>query len=174
MKPDYLNHLSTLRRLGWIATLSAEKGTIPEEILDRYDWIPEAVWHFITGTERVASNDETTWFLSWKDYTGTSEYAYAWNEWEILSLRGAKEMADPSWEASTIAFWNEHFPIMLTVQPHGYGYAAIRRSDGAVVAGWEPEFEEPFGVIAESFDELLSLLPEMDPERNLDSLLPDD
>ena len=83
-------------------------------------------------------------------------------------------MADSSWEASTIAFWDEHFPIMLTVQPHGYGYAAIRRSDGAVVAGWEPEFEEPFGVIAESFDELLSLLPEMDPERNLDSLLPDD
>lgn len=174
MNPDHIRHFTALKEAGWIVSYSSEMGVVPESVRQRYPWVGASVWDTIVSTERIASPDETTWLLSWKDYSGTSDYAYAWNEWETIILEGAKRKSDEAREADTIAFWDMHFPIMLTVQPFGYGYAAIRKSDGAVVAGWEPEFEEPFGVIAESFDELLSLLPEMDPERNLDSLLPDD
>ncbi len=174
MRDSHRRLLETLEQSGWTVRYPAEAGTIPDVVRSRYPWIPQNVWDFISGTEEVTAPDQFSWCLSYGDYHKTTIEDYAWNAWELLGLGVAERSPRPGWSDEITAFWDEHFPIILTVQPFGYGYAAIRKPDGAVVAGWGPDFETPFGVIADSFDELLELLPGLDPEMNIASLLPPD
>ena len=174
MESYHIKQLEPLAKKGWSIAYSSTPSEIPHEVRNRYPWIHNSIWHLISRVETVMDPDEHCCLLTWKNFSPTPEVHYPWNIWEQETLKTAAKSSDEEWRSEIIAFWDEHFPIMFTVQPFGYGYAAIRKSDGAVVAGWAPDFETPFGVIAESFDDLLGLLPEMDPGRNIDSLLPDD
>lgn len=174
MEPNYALQLERLAGKGWSVIYSSRPRAIPQEVRQRYSWIHDSLWNFLSQVDTAMDPEEHCCLLTWRNFSIPPEAHYPWNIWEQTILETAAKSSDKKWESEIIAFWDEHLPIMFTVQPFGYGYAAIRKSDGAVVAGWGPDFETPFGVIAENFDELLSLLPEMDPEKNLDSLLPDD
>ncbi|AXL12567.1 hypothetical protein DXT68_10730 [Microbacterium foliorum] len=98
----------------------------------------------------LANVDETVWFLSRDDYSTGADGAFAWNEYEQLSLQAAT--TDD--EAAAISrFWTRHLPLLLSVR-NGYEYLAVR-DDGAVVHGAEPEFEEAV-VVFSHFDDLLT------------------
>jgi hypothetical protein len=82
-----------------------------------------------------------------------AQSVYRWNELELQSLEGARR--DPSWQQDIQTFWDEHFPIALSIED-GYSYHALR-SDGTVVTGREPEYEEA-DKVAQSYAEFLGLM----------------
>ena len=108
---------------------------------------------FLFSVKRCVNETETMWFNCYDEFSGISDIAFRWNEYELLSLESAQ--GDSGLEQSITEFWENHLPIIMSVK-NGYEYYAIR-SDGAVVFGWEPEFEEP-DVIAKSFDEFVEML----------------
>jgi len=115
----------------------------------------------------LASSDEAVWFLSRDDYSTGADGAFAWNEFEHLSIQAATA-AD---EAAAVShFWEHHLPILLSVR-NGYEYLAVR-DDGAVVHGTEPEFEEAVVVLSQ-FEDLLTYITERPAQRSrvLESLL---
>ena len=63
------------------------------------------------------------------------------------------EKGDDSLADEITAFWNSHFPIIMSVRD-GYAYYAISIPDGGVVYGFEPEFEACKTVSA-SFEDFL-------------------
>lgn len=92
---------------------------------------------FLALFSELSSPDETQWFLSWADYAGTNDSAFAWDEFRQISLDAA---IDTNQHAQLVAFWEQHLPFFIRVRD-GYEFLAIRRDDGAVVHGAEPEFE---------------------------------
>ncbi|MEV4667786.1 hypothetical protein [Microbacterium sp. LWO12-1.2] len=109
----------------------------------------ETVIHWVSSFSLLSSSDETVWFLSRDDYSAGAEGAFAWNEWEQLSIQAAT--TDD--EADAVSrFWKHHVPVLLSVRD-GYEYLAVR-DDGAVVHGAEPEFEEAV-VVFSQFEDLL-------------------
>ena len=150
--------LDKLSSKGWRVVLAQDpvvKG-LPCDILQRYPQLPEETQAFIAATKEIISPDEKAWFLCLPDYQGQSESAYAWNEWEQQSLDAAK--GDEKWQQKIRSFWDKHFPIFHSVK-NGYAYLALRVSDGKVVCGKEPEFEEVSEVSA-SFSAFLKTLTE--------------
>lgn len=110
---------------------------------------PETVIRWVSSFSLLSSSDETVWFLSRDDYSNRAASAFAWNEFEQLSI----EAATTDDEAVAVSrFWESHLPILLSVRD-GYEYLAVR-DDGAVVHGTEPEFEEAV-VVFSQFEELL-------------------
>jgi hypothetical protein len=98
----------------------------------------------------LASADETTWFLAADDYEEGSDNAFAWNEFEKVSLDASE---DEEQVVAVTEFWSRHLPVLLSVRDR-YAYLAVR-SDGMIVCGEEPEFEDA-EVVAGSLAELLS------------------
>jgi hypothetical protein len=109
----------------------------------------ETVIRWVSSFALLSNSDETVWFLSRHDYSTGAEGAFAWNEWEKLSIEAATTDADAE---AVSRFWERHLPILLSVR-HGYEYLAVR-DDGAVVHGTEPEFEEA-DVVFSHFEDLL-------------------
>ncbi|MFJ2369783.1 hypothetical protein [Microbacterium sp. NPDC087665] len=119
---------------------------------------PDTVNAWVSSFSLLSSADETVWFLSSDDYSSEAQGAFAWNEFEQLSIQAATT-AD---EAAAVShFWEHHLPILLSVR-NGYEYLAVR-DDGAVVHGTEPEFEEAVVVLSQ-FEDLLTYIIER-PER---------
>jgi len=73
-----------------------------------------------------------------------------------MSLQIAADDDDTEWQNSIVKFWDNHLPIYLSVAS-GYEYYAIRMSDGFVVHGIEPEFEETTDV-APSFARFIEMI----------------
>ena len=106
---------------------------------------------FCTRFSRVESADETKWFLCTRDYkTPENEGEFAWNEFQKISLENTFDDDDL---AAIEEFWYDHLPIMISVGG-GYKYWALRFTDGKVVSGFEPMFEET-SVAANSFEDFL-------------------
>lgn len=145
--------LLRLQRADWIVQQSAHKGGLPAQLVARYLWLPEAVRSFLCDYDVVCRADQKMWLLSCADYADASDSAYRWNEWELQSLDAAKN--DEAWRQEIREFWDRHLPISLSLAD-GYRYYALR-SDGMVVTGREPEFEETTPVAA-SFTEFLQQL----------------
>lgn len=124
---------------------------LPQWITERYHNLPALWLQFIGEVRELFSADETVWFLCAEDYDTRLDQAWRWNEWEELSLQSAQ--SDESWAGEIKAFWDEHLPIVLSVRD-GYAYYAISMTDGCVVYGSEPEFEE-CTLVAGSFAEFL-------------------
>ncbi|MDE7225170.1 MAG: SMI1/KNR4 family protein [Acetatifactor sp.] len=142
--------LSYLRKRGWtIVTDPKSDRALPGEITDRYENISPQWYDFISGLNVLMNERETTWFLCFKDFYEQDEGAFQWNEWERVSLESAAD--DEKWKKEIRAFWDRHFPIVLSVR-NGYSYYAISMENGAVVCGFEPEFEE-CETVADSFEE---------------------
>ncbi|QIK73520.1 pentapeptide repeat-containing protein [Propioniciclava coleopterorum] len=62
--------------------------------------------------DALVGPDEDAWFLALDDYTGTSDAAFAWDEWRTLSLDAAM---GPDDAARVTRFWDDVLPILLAV-----------------------------------------------------------
>lgn len=121
-------------------------------ILREYDLkVSPLFCEFITRFAEIVNADETKWFFCARDFkTPENEDEFAWDEFRTLSL----EYADGNEERSQIEeFWREHLPFLMTVGT-GYEYWALDLTDGKIVNGYEPIFEETT-VAADSFGEFL-------------------
>ena len=143
--------LACMKSQGWRAE-TRPNPPLPKWITDRYHDLPGLWLQFVGTVSELFSGDETTWFLCAEDYDTRLDHAWRWNEWEELSLQSAE--GDDAWRAEIRAFWDDHLPIVLSVRD-GYAYYAISMTDGSVVYGSEPEFEE-CGQAAGSFPEFLA------------------
>ena len=78
------------------------------------------------------------------------------NEFELLSLEAA--MDDESWKSEITRWWDSYLPIVLSVE-NGYSFYAIDLTNdkGAIVHGYEPEFEE-VEKVANTLEEFLELI----------------
>ena len=154
---DRASIIRQLRERGWrIDDAPDTPFRLPEALVSRYPRLPETLTSFLSGLRECTDAKETRWFLCWPDYQGVSSSQFRWNEWEELSLQAARDSRDERWEASVRAFWDLHFPFMLSVAD-GYSYFAIRVAPsefGRVVFGREPEFEE-VNIVADSFDRFI-------------------
>ena len=133
---------------------------LPKEIEKRFLNIPNDLFYIINTFKCIVAPNDSSWFLTLLDYSGTSESAYKWNELEVESLDSAID--DTEWQQEIKDFWDNHFPFFISVKD-GYSYLAIRQKDGAVVFGEEPEFEETTK-ITDSFDSFMNILAE-EPEK---------
>lgn len=152
MSTQHHNDLRALIEAGWKVDGAGTRP--PPTLLTRYRWLPSAVIAFLESFDSAVAPDETLWLLSGWDYSGESESAFAWNEFESLSLRSADD--DPEWREEIVAFWDDHFPLALSVRS-GFEHFSLQRDGRTVVHGSGPEFEEtePF---AEGLDEFLEFL----------------
>jgi len=159
-----LKLLRTLRRRGWkVRRVSRARKLLPPTLAGRYPRVPAGVLRLLSALEACVSPKETVWFLTAEDYARTDDVGFRWNEFEIMSLEAAD--GDPELESEIRSFWDGHFPVMLAVHSD-YDYLAVRVSDGAVVHGYAPEWEEP-SEVAPSFAALLTALEaEADAERD--------
>ena len=151
MISEYKSNLQQLKRLGWKVELLLPTVSLPEPVKIRYRWIPTDVEDFIAEISVIEAPGAKAWFLGGRDYSGLGSSAFAWNEWERLSL-GAAEGNDKQVSAIR-SFWDDHFTIAMSVK-NGYAYFALRRSDLCIVCGEEPEFEET-RIVASSLDSIL-------------------
>ncbi|WP_091037506.1 hypothetical protein [Microbacterium oxydans] len=146
-----------LEEAGWTGEppLSTEDG-VPSALRTA----PDTVIRWVSSFSQLSNADETGWFLSRHDYSTGAEDAFAWNEFEQLSIQAATTGDEL---VAVSRFWKRHLPILLSVR-NGYEYLAVR-DDGAVVHGTEPEFEE--AVVAFShFEDLLRYIIARPAARN--------
>lgn len=108
--------------------------------------------------KQLISPNEKTWFLCEDEYNNNSDIAFKWNEFELLSLEVAED--DDEWRSEITSWWDKKLPIVMSVND-GYSFYAIDLSNdkGAIVRGYEPEFEEVEKVAntIEDFFELIML-----------------
>ena len=147
--------ISALISLGWeIDVKERPDWSLPEAITKRYGKIPAQFEEFLTFIQSCVNSTDTAWLLCVGDYAGTSELAFAWNEFETMSVDAA--VGYPAISAAVELYWSTHLTIGQAVGSH-YTYLALRLDDGSVVFGEELEFEEST-VVAGSFYELLEIL----------------
>lgn len=148
--------LAVLRSFDWEVVLRhGSKLELGEEFNARYRDIPEDHLEFLKRVALCANSASNVWFLGERDYNGSARHAFAWNEFERMSLEG-NELDENSLDKIR-KFWREHFPFMLSIHSD-YAFLAICVSGGnygTVVAGYEPEFEVAFRV-CDSFGEFIN------------------
>ena len=147
----------TLTQNGWtISKQDIYSHNLPECVSSRYYSLPEEWVEFLNSIRVCVNPDETAWFLCMDDFSEQSDNAFSWNEFELMSLQAAIENSDTEWQSSIVKFWDNHLPICLSVAGE-YEYYAIRMSDGFIVHGSEPEFEETTDV-APSFARFMEMI----------------
>jgi len=161
MNDNFSDIGNRLSDLGWRVVRSEDQDalSLPQECEERYHWLPGEVIAFLKSFDLVLSADEKAWFTTCKYLRGDIDSAFAWNQWEKLSLSSAEADGDAEWKESIRAFWDEHFPLLLSVKS-GYAYIAIRK-DLTIVQGSEPEFEGT-APVANDFSHFLALVAEQD------------
>ena len=143
-----------LQRTGWSVRMCPGPAALPANVASRFDWIPSELREFIEAAGTVVSPDERSWFVTSGVLSGTGGLAFAWNEWELLSLAAAE--GDEEWRQQIRDFWDRHFPLIMSVKS-GYAFFAVRAQDRSIVCGEEPEFEETT-VVAASVSDFLTVL----------------
>lgn len=132
----------------WTIELAETPMNLPEKVTARYRNIPKEWLAFITNFADIVNSTDDMWFLTCENYLDCC------NDFENMSLEAAD--GDETWTAEIKAFWDNTFPIIMSVGGD-YQYFAIEPSSGKVVQGWEPEFEDVM-YVAESFEEFLEKL----------------
>lgn len=122
------------------------------EVLKKYQHLPDEVIHLLEKCKCVESNDETTWFLCGEDYNYESDDAFKWNEFELISLEAAHD--DEEWKKNILDWWNDKLPIILSVRDGYLFYAIDMGNNGVIIKGEEPEFENTV-VVADSYYEFI-------------------
>ena len=130
-----------------------DRAKLPQICGNRFPWLPADVADFLCNFDSVISPDQKAWLITWLELSGESDSSFAWNQWELDSLSAAEGVGD--WQADIRGFWDDHFPILLSVKS-AYAFVAIRK-DTAIVIGEEPEFEETVE-IANGFSEFIQML----------------
>ncbi|MED4531270.1 hypothetical protein [Metabacillus fastidiosus] len=84
------------------------------------------------------------------------DIALKWNEFELISLEAAG--GDNKWKSDITLWWDKYLPIVMSVDGSYSFYAIDLTNDiGAIVHGYEPEFEEVEKVAA-NLDGLFELI----------------
>jgi hypothetical protein len=144
--------LDSLRARGWKVELSTTPmELLPDPLTRRYHWLPREVAEFLCPLVSCRNQDETVWFLCHSDFSVARSEGFNWNEYERMAIEAAGN--DPSLISKIHEFWDNHFPFMLAVHSD-YDYLAVRKSDGSVVHGCAPEWEDPTP-IADTFESFL-------------------
>lgn len=160
MSVEVDDFIDSLTRVGW--HLAPREPRIVVDLnstaFGRYPRLPDDYLDFLSRINLCTNEDQTAWFLCESDFRGTSDSAYAWNEFERQSLEAAG--SEEAWKKEIVAFWDKHMPILISVKT-GYAYLALRLAGGGddpiVVFGREPEYEEA-QVMCSSFRELTHLV----------------
>lgn len=155
---DVINRLyDTLSKNGWtMVRQSIYPYILPECISSRYSDPPSEWVEFLNSICSCVNSNETVWFLCMNDFNRRGEDAFRWNEFGQISLQAAVEENDTEWQGAIVEFWDNHLPVCLSVAGE-YEYYAIRMSDGVIVHGTEPEFEETTDV-APSFARFMEMI----------------
>lgn len=155
---DFINRFyNAFRKNGWTITRqNICPCSLPKCVSDRYSSIPAEWVTFVSSFSACVRSDEMAWFLCIEDFSKQGDAIFRWNEFERMSLQVAIEQNDAEWQRSITEFWDNHLPICLSVAD-GYEYHAIRISDGFIVHGTEPEFEETMDV-APSFVQFIEMV----------------
>lgn len=148
--------LVALAKAGWSIQETPSPRALPPEFARRYGWLPAEVTEYLASLRQGAAPHDRAWLVTSAEIHGDSDSAFAWNQWELDSLEAAE--GDDDWIGSITAFWDDHCPLYISVDGR-YAYLAIRRADGRIVGGSEPEYEETEPV-ADSLPEMLDRLVE--------------
>lgn len=146
--------ITALRAAGWAWEPAGDREVVFPG--SRYEVVPPQFSAWLSAFGRLSNADETVWFLSAGDYSAVGDDAFAWNEFEIMSLDAAETTEQAS---AVVGFWDRHLPILLSVKD-GYSYVALETSGegaGRVILGEEPEFEESVP-LTDDFDEFLAII----------------
>lgn len=149
--------LQALLKADW-KIVSTEPGpamslSLPPLLVARYGALPDNYQTFLLAIEFCVHPLQDAWFLGLQDFSGSSEPAFFWDEFEGQSLVAAED--DEAGQEEIRKYWDKVLPIAQSVRS-GYAYLGLHlKSDhfGAVVLGREPEFEEAV-MIAASFTDL--------------------
>ncbi|MDR6724481.1 hypothetical protein J2W91_002949 [Paenibacillus amylolyticus] len=139
---------------GWaIRSESSHDLNLDANVITRYNHIPNEYLDFLRVVKQCVSPSEQTWFLCENEYNLSTDTAFQWNEFELLSLEAAA--GDDPWTSEIKTWWDHYLPIIISVHG-GYSFYAMDLSNeiGAIVHGEEPEFEEVTKV-ADHLDEFL-------------------
>jgi hypothetical protein len=158
MTSALLQFAKVLSKHGWNVSIRQSANVqLPAVLSKRYNTLPSQYREFLETVERCIDPNEVVWFLSIDDFEGKAATAFAWNDFELQSLDGARK--DPDWQREIETFWDKHLPIAISVKA-GYSFLALRLEGlpyGCVVVGREPEYED-VRVVSESFSELIGML----------------
>ncbi|MGG4146838.1 SMI1/KNR4 family protein [Paenibacillus algorifonticola] len=147
--------ISWTKNNGWKITDKSELN-LNDSIASRYKEIPEGYLEFLKRVKECITPSEKTWFICEDEYNNNSGIVFKWNEFELLSLEAAEN--DEEWKAEITSWWDKYLPIVMSVD-EGYSFYAIdlKNDIGAIVQGYEPEFEE-VEKIANSLEDFFQLI----------------
>jgi len=140
----FLNRLTDLKWTVDFTTVNRPAISLPSLATKRLAKAPKEFIEFISSFSEALSQDETEWFLSYKDYKqeyGKVDDAFVWNTFEMDSLA----YADKDMKAEIEEFWNNYIPFFMSVKGE-YSYIAIcvnNENYGKIYHGYEPEYEIP-------------------------------
>jgi len=134
-------------------TFQRDAISLPREVAKRYR-VPNEYQQFLSRIRSCVNPAQNQWFLCAEDYAPKSEDEFRWNEFEIISLKAADDEDDEDWKATIRGFWDTHMPFFMSVEGV-YEYYAFDLTEGSIVSGCEPEFEET-KTIAKNFGEFLA------------------
>ena len=164
MSDGFTTFAGALIQRGWQVVRCGQSLAFPRDEALRYPWLPDDVRKFLTSFEVVVSPSQAAWLITGAELAGKTDSSFAWNQWELDSLAAAN--GDDEWQTSIRAFWDDHFPVLLSVKS-GYAYVAVRK-DLTIIMGEEPEFEET-DHLADTFSSFLEML--MQGDTRLDRLI---
>lgn len=136
-----------------VRTAEGSRAALPEALVVRYGELPPDYTRFVSSIATCVHPAGDSWFLGLRDFDGSSDAAFSWDDFERQSLEAA--VGDESWQQEIRSYWDKILPIALSVRS-GYSYLGLSLGHdnlGAVVLGREPEFEES-ATVAPSFREL--------------------
>ncbi|MGG3928308.1 SMI1/KNR4 family protein [Metabacillus fastidiosus] len=142
---------------GWTIVFKSEyKLNLDKSIVTRYKNIPNEYLEFLKMIKQCITPSEKTWFICEDEYNNDLDIALKWNEFELISLEAAG--GDNEWKSDITLWWDKYLPIVMSVDG-GYSFYAIDLTNdiGAIVYGYEPEFEE-VEKVADNLDGLFELI----------------
>lgn len=147
--------LEALKLRDWnIECSDIEARLLPAGFSLQYATLPEVFIKWLFTFDCCTNTDQTSWFISRLDYSGSTDAKFRWNEIQLMSLECCETDSDRS---EVNAFWQNHFPIALAVRSN-YDYFAISlKADnfGAIVHGSAPEYEDT-STISASFNDFMT------------------
>ena len=78
--------INRLKELGWTCEWHDKPSGLPENIRNRYPWLPEDYLEFVESLDECFNKSETRWILSPSDFDIREHHAFTHDEWERLSL----------------------------------------------------------------------------------------
>jgi len=156
---DQLNtFLDSAQAAGWHVRQKNGPLLLNPTIAARYPHLPPDYALFLSQVAECVNAKQNAWVLTEADFNadiGDDESTFRWNEWERMGLEAFQDDVDVSRRISQ--FWTNHIPVMNAVHSD-YAYIALRITDGAVVYGYGPEFEDSVADVCVSFAEYLTEL----------------